>query len=161
MHCIGHLIVRWQWIILNNAFYVHCIVWSSHDLKGLTMNDSCVFIENDGSRRKFSKTHSNAKYSPIHIGATKFLNTIWIFKKIIEEEWYWASVYFSSHEWFMCLHWKWWVKEKFFKDTFHAKYSPIFNGVKPFWKSHMDAIVSIKMTIFIKMILPESMKKIC
>ena len=72
MHCIGHLIVRWQWIILNNAFYVHCIAWSSHDLKGLTMNDSCVFIENDGSRRKFSKTHSNAKYSTLHIGATKF-----------------------------------------------------------------------------------------
>ena len=72
MHCIGHLIVRWQWIILNNAFYVHCIAWSSHDLKGLTMNDSCVFIENDGSRRKFSKTHTNAKYSPIHNGATKF-----------------------------------------------------------------------------------------
>ena len=83
MHCIGHLIVRWQWIILNNAFYVHCIAWSSHDLKGLTMNDSCVFIENDGSRRKFSKTHSNAKYSPIRNEATKFLNSIWIFKMVL------------------------------------------------------------------------------
>ena len=85
-HALHRSLVRWQWIIPKQCLLV-------------AMNDSCVFIENDGSRRKFKDAFQCAKSATIHIEAKIFV-MLHLRKLCLQ----WFSSYLLHHNFFrFCL----------------------------------------------------------